>query len=402
MSTGFEWDVSIDGTNVAVLVPETGTVDYGRRSVWEQPGLPVAVVDLVTADATTTLAEAWPEFVLGGSIGSGFVDTYADPYAGPSSRVLLGAPLTITATTPSGFTDTYGDEYAGVALPRFAGSIQAIDFTPTLIRLTCLPPTEAWARIEVGGTDDTTPIPSESDIARVQRLCDEAGVVIVITGTAGPDLTAIGVNTNPSPLLAQLQKIAEDAGGLFYTDREGVARYLTRNAPFMLTDVDDAVTLPSDATLLAPVAMSLELALVRTRVIVEYGDPDPVTNVRPTVTVEDPEQAGDYGWRDYRAAVQLQDEADALAYAEAALLALSPSWTMPNATVAMSKATLTDIAICAALEPGAWVSLPVLPEGAPLDDYAAPALGYTEQLSANDWQIVYHLASANLPIAVRT
>lgn len=408
MPTTFDWDVRLDGSNIATLIPETGRIDYGRASVWEQPQLPVAVIDLITVDNPAHVAGAWPEFSLGEhSMPSGFVDTYTDTYGGPASRLTLGSPLAITAVTPSGFVDTYSDEYAGIDLPRFTGFVQAMDYTPEIVRVTALVPQEAWARIEVGGTDDTTPIPAESDVDRVDRLCTEAGVAITIHGTTGPDLTAIPVNTVPSGLLDQLQAIARDARGLFYVDRAGDAHYRT-SANLAATYLEvDAVELPSDATLLNPVAMSAELGTVATRVVVEYGDPDVDTNVRPTVEAVDEDLRvllfGDDGpHRTVRRTVQLDVEADAQDYADALLAALAPAWSMPNATVALSDATGPQIVAVAGLEQGVWVAIPTLLAGSPVTTYSSPALGYTEALSTNDWQITHHLAPSALPIPVRT
>jgi hypothetical protein len=392
----FTWDVSIDGTNVAVLVPETGTIEYGRTSVFDQPALPVAVIDLVPI-VGSDLATVWPEFALGGGVGtSGFTDTYSDLYAGPSSRLLLNAPVVITATTPSGFTDTYADTYSGIDLTRFTGVIQAIDYSPDAVRLTCLPTVESWSRIEVAGTDDTTPIPEESDIARVTRLCDEARVTITTHGTAGPTLLEVPVNTTPTPLLTQLQQIARDARGLVTCDRDGAVHYYTVNSTLLGLDAGDAVTLPAAITLHDPLTMSLDLGTVRTRVIVEYGYADVDTNVRPTVTAENIPQAAQYGWREYRVTVQLLDEADAQAHADALLASLDSAWTLPAAVAALNEATEAQAADVAALDVGQWLTLPTLPLDAPEEDYASPILGYTESLSATDWQISYHLAPSTI------
>jgi len=103
---------------------------------------------------------------------------------------------------------------------------------------------EAWSRILVGGTDDTTPIPEETDTARVTRLCDEARVTVTIHGSAGPTLTEIPVNTDPTPLLASLQQVARTRRGLLVTDRDGATHYHTANATLLALDAGDAVAIP--------------------------------------------------------------------------------------------------------------------------------------------------------------
>jgi hypothetical protein len=232
--TTFTWDARVDGDNIAGIILDTGSVTDGRTTVFDQPQLPVAVIDLLTIDASATAAALWPDFSLGDhSQPSGFVDVYASTYTGVRSRVTIGAPVVITARTPSAFTDEYIADYVGgVDSVRFAGKVQAIDYTPDVVRLTCLPVSEGWARIEVGGTDGTTPIPQEADTVRVQRLCDEAGVDIVIDGGTGPDVIAIPVNTAPSGLLAQLQDIATSCRALFYTARDGTVHYRTQSRAY--------------------------------------------------------------------------------------------------------------------------------------------------------------------------
>lgn len=401
--TGFTWTVEIDGTDIAGMVQETGTITYGRTDVFDQPALPVCSLDLITQDTDARVAALYPEFSLGRMLGvSGYTDGYADVYAGPSSRLGVMVPVVVAVSTDSGYVDTYVDTYAGDYSVRFTGNVQAIDYAPDLIRLTVLPPVEAWARLEVGGTDDTTPIPVESDTARIQRLCDEAGVTITIHGSAGPDIRAIPVNTNPSALLEQVQDVATTARGLFYVDRSGAAHYRTAANLAATFSSSDAVTLPPDVTPLGGFTMSLDASGVRTHVIIEYGEPDGVTNLRPFVTATDAGlEAAGYGIREYRGSVQLDTEADAQDYADAVLAQFAPTWEMPAVEVDLADATDSEIGAMIGLDLGAWASMPTFLPGSPVTEYQAPVLGYTENLSTNAWAITWHLSPSTLPVYPR-
>lgn len=384
----FTWRAVVDGENIAGIVLDAAKISYGRSSLFDQPAPPTAVLELVTKDFAPDLAAAWPEFSLGDhSQTSGYVDAYAATYAGPRSRITLAAPVYVESGTPSGYVDTYEADYTGATLRRFTGEITAIDYTPDVVTLTCVTNTEAWARIDVGGTDDTTEIPAETDTARVARLVAEAGLSIVIDGAAGPVLIPIPVDTKPTPLMDQLRAIAVDAGGLLFNCRDGSTHYRTRNATAYPT-----ITVPAGVTLVDPLKMSLELALVRNRVTVEYGVPDPVTNLRPEVTVEDAEQVTRFGVRDVRFTTTIALEADATAHAAWLLGVLDPAWAMPDAAIALSLATDAQIDLLAGVEQGTPVILPQLLPGSPEPDYSAAALGYTESASGTDWEITYHLA----------
>ena len=398
--TGFTWTVEIDGTDIAGMVMETGTITYGRTDVFDQPTLPICSLDLITQDTDPRVAALYPEFSLGQILGtSGFTDGYSDTYAGPSSRLGVMVPVTVAVGTDSGFTDTYVDEYAGYNAVRFTGLVQAIDYAPDLIRLTVLPPVEAWGRLEVGGTDDSTQIPVEADTARIQRLCDEAGVDITIHGSAGPDVRAIPVNTNPSALLAQVQDVAATARGLFYVDRTGAAHYRTAANLAVTYLSTDAVTLPPGATPLGGFTMSLDASMVRTHVIIEYGEPDGVTNLRPFVTATDTDlEAAGYGRREYRGTVDLDVEADAQDYADAVLAQFAPTWEVPAVQVDMVDSTDAEIGAMVGLDLGAWASMPAFLPGSPVVEYAAPVLGYTESLSTNAWAITWHLSPSTIHV----
>jgi hypothetical protein len=182
----FTWSVKVDGEDIAAIALAGATIEYGRRSPMDQPSVPVAIVRILTRDAYPGAAEDYPEFGLGdwASDLSGFTDAYSDTYSGVTSRIVAGVPVVIGTDTPSGFTDAYEDPYtAGVNFTRFTGRVQAIDYDADIIQLTCTPRSEAWSRIDVGGTAAGVTIPSETESARASRLATEAGVTLTVEGT---------------------------------------------------------------------------------------------------------------------------------------------------------------------------------------------------------------------------
>lgn len=394
---GFTWVAKVDGTDIADLVLDGARIEYGRSSLDEQPGIPLAVLQLPTADKAPTLAASWPEFGLGipASVSaSGYTDTYATTYAGPGSRLTIGATVEVQAISSSGYTDTYSDTYAGETLTRFTGTVQAIDYEYETVTLTCLAKDESWARILVGDLDAVTTWPAETDIARAARIATDAGVTLQIDGAAGANVIARPAGSRGESALSLLQSLAIDCDALLYTDRAGVTHYRSSAYAGALRDVD----LDADLTLLAPMRMSLELGLVRTQVTVEYGEPDATTNIRPQFIVQDTAQQAIYGIRDLFVSTQLADATSAENHANKLLAGLDPAWHMPIATVSFEHASDAQIGRIGNLEQGDTINLPALLPTSPTPDYTAICLGYTETLSGVDWQIEYHLSPSTVHV----
>lgn len=393
----YTWVVGIDGADVAGLILEGATINYGRTSQFEQPSAPVAVLELPTRDARPDLGAIWPEFGL--SVDprySGYQPTYADTYAGPSTRISIGTAVYIDARTPSGYVDTYAATYEGEWLRRFTGTVQAIDYTYETVRLTCTTIETRLNRILVGQLGTGTTWPEETDIARAARIASEAGITLSIDGPAGATVIPRPENSPNEPAMQLLRTLAGDARALLYTDRTGTLHYRT-NA---WTGTPASLTLPSDATLLEPLAMSLELGLVRNIIEVTYGTEDPATGVRPTVTVQDTADIAINGEMAEQFTVQLATLADATAYATAKLAALSAHWLMPDTSIAMGMTTDSYRSRIGQLEQADPVTLPALMPGSPVAAYSAVVLGWTETLAdphaADDssWTIQLHLTPA--------
>lgn len=385
MTARFHWKALVDGTDVAGLTVSGGTITYGRSSVFDQPGLPVAVIELISKDDNPVLAARWPEFGLGEhSMPSGFTDLYSATYAGPKSRITLQAPLQVIAQTESGFSDTYVDTYSGDSFTRFTGALQAIDYSWDRIRLTATPTVEAWNRIDVGATDAVTTLPAETDTARVSRYVTEAGQTITVDGTAGPTVIAVPASTAARPLLGQLEDIAQQTGGLLYIDRDGDVHYRTKNWTPPAT-----VTLPAVMTLRDSLTMALELGTVVNTITVQYGDADPLA----TVTAVDTASVTAFGTRDATYTTMISGSTAAQAYADMLLAATTAEWTLPTVELRIDftpdDATISDLL---AIEQGTPVTVPQLLPGAPVPDIDSTVLGYTENVSSTDWSLAFHLA----------
>lgn len=389
--SGFRHVVKVDGSDIAPITLAGLRITYGRSTLLEQPSLPTAVIDILTRDALPDAAMDYPEFGLGdwASDLSGFTDAYGDAYEGVTSRITLGVPVQITAGTASGFTDAYEDSYNGADMVRFTGSCNAIDYDAGVISLTATPQTaESWSRLMVGATSASQTIPAETETARMQRLATEGGVALIVDGPPSVVVRKIVKKTAAKSLMAWLTEIARDTRAVVFTNRAGWVNVRTKD--YVAPD-KPIVPLTPGSVLIDPLRMKAELGGVRNDITVEYGD-DNANGDQPTVTSLDQESVDRYGRRDVRYSTIINTQADAQSYADWLNVQLSPAWTMPDVVVAVSLldgATTYDVLN---IEQGDTVTVSGLPLGAPEPTYTAQALGYTETLSYDDWQISFHLS----------
>jgi hypothetical protein len=106
----------------------------------------------------------------------------------------------------------------------------------------------------------------------------------------------------------------------------------------------------------------------------------------------DQESIDRYGLRTVNYSPIIQLQADAQSYADWLNVQLAPWWTMPDAVVSVALLNGTEAFNVLNIEQGDLVRLPQLLAGSPSPDYEATALGYTETLSYDDWQIAFHLS----------
>jgi hypothetical protein len=381
----FSIGVRIDGDDVGPLILAGGTIDYGREDLFEQPPGPVCELDLFTRDGHPLMPASWYEFGTGewGS-GSHFTDEWSDTYVGAPSRLVLGAPVWVSATTDTHFTDEWSDVYVGEEHRRFTGRIQAIQYERERIHVTAVTDLEWMARIGVE-TAPSVLMDSGQDTDRVADLVNEtvaeAGVPVPLELEGDPGLTlrAMGSDDYPYCLLAALQSIADDCDGLLYANRLGQVHYRSRNW------TPATYTLPPGIVDADAVDMGLELGLVENRVTVEYG------TAGYFVTATDSASVTTYGPRNGRYATNLDTSTDATNHARTILNALEAQWLMPEVTLCMYLATDAQVTEICALELGDVITVDDLPAGAPVPTLDAQILGYTEYLSSADWEIELHL-----------
>ena len=381
--------VRIDGTDVGPLILEGGTIEYGRQSVFDQPGASICELTLFTYDGYPQAPKAWFEFGVGEYGGvSGFVDAYEDTYAGPVARLNLNAPVWVSATTPPGFVEEYDDTYTGAEFRRFTGRIQAIQYDVDRIHITATDDLERWARVGILAEPDPAPDTSDqTDVDRVEWLADQtpAPTTLHVRGTGYAVLTEIAAEDYPICLLDALQAIAADCDAVVYCDREGRVTYRTYGDREHL---DPGPTIPPEIVEWDSVSMELNLGMVENVVRVEYGAAD----ARDAVTRTDSDSVDLYGPRVGYYETQLLNYGDADIHARKIAASLSAAWDMPDATLLMNLATNAQVEDLMALDIGDVVTFDTLPSGAPVTSICTEILGYTEYLSADEWAIDLHLA----------
>lgn len=377
------WVVKVDGKDVAPITLVGAQIAYGRRTVNEQPAPTSCVVTLLTPDVSKDIAKKFPDFGPGSfAVESGFVQEWSPTYVGASSRLTIGAPMSVEANLPGGFVQEWEPTYSGgSSLRRFTGRISALDYVYGTVRITGVDALEALSRITVDKKR-----PAETDVARARAYAQLAGLELEVDGTASVQLLAVD-KSSPSNALAQLYATAREAGAIVYADREGKVRYRTRDA-----DVVDTITLPPEFTLLDSLSMSVELGEIINRVTVEYGVAPDQGN-RPTVTSEDPASIKRFGVFSHSVSTQLATKEDAQELADRIILNDADAfYSMPEVKVTLVKEDPDTIDLIADLDLDNEVLVEPLPIGAPATGYTARVIGYEEEAAFPDWLITYRLA----------
>lgn len=386
MSERHEWIVKVDGGNVAGITLTGARVTYGRRTTDEQPAPSSAVLTLLTPDASPSIAEKFPDFGPGDfAAPSGYTDAYEDKYAGVSSRLTIGAPITVDAQTSTGYTDAYEDHYDGSTVRRFTGRITALDYGFGSVQVTAVDRLEQLARITV----DTTR-PEETDIERAKAYALLAKVDLQIVGATVVRLVSNDKGST-SNALAELYKTAKEAGAIVYGDRDGRVYYRTRGAA-----VNPTLDLPPRATITSSVGMKAELGEIVNQVTVEYGYQDQQTKARPTVTSKNLDSINRYGLFSRRVSTQLADLSAAQQLADRIIANEAlPLYAMPEVTVTLVEDRPEVVDVISQLDVDDSVKVGRLPIGAPADYYTARVLGYSEELAYPDWLVTYNLAPSD-------
>jgi hypothetical protein len=388
MRRNFTYRVTIDGTDIAGMTLAGGSIQYGATSSGENAQPSTAFVELISADAAGDLVSEYPGISWRGGIPSGYVDTFDDTYEGAVSALKVGNSLCVRVATPSGYVDTFEANYrTGFDVTRFTGHIAAIDYTPGLIAITAVDSAERLARTRI------TPLlwPAETESARVARIATAAGIAVDVVGTASVEVIATTDNESETDAWRLLTTLADATGAVAYVDREGTIIYRARDAAPGTTYI-----IPPGVTLLNPLQMTSELGDVVNSIVVEYGDRDPNTGDRPTVSATDQPSIDTYGVREPTGGplrVPLQHASDAQALADRWIGAYAePRWHLPSvrAHLGLADADGTTAGLLTA-DLDDVLELPQLLPASPEASYASRVLGYTERLDPSEWVVTYVL-----------
>lgn len=355
--TTYDWTVTIDGVNVSALVIGGGTIDYGRPTKASGFQSPVAQFDLFTQATFPNYGGAWPTVTLGDSV--------------------------IIHVTWDGVTQHR----------RFTGVVQALDWNPGGLRVTATGTSTDWQSLTADGLSATlspypVPVSDETETARVDRLCDDAGVSITIEGVPARRVRAIPAGEIAQPLLDALLRIADDCDALLMEDRLGVVHYRTRNF-----DRPAAYTLPAAIVERDSLDLAYERGTHINAVRVFYGEPDPTTGQQDYVYANDSATYNTVtaGERLTELYTDIQYDGGATGKATVYLEKNRLAWEVPDVTLLMAQATGAQADAIFDLQENWMVTLGSLPTGCPIASYDGDILGFTDIMSEQDYRIILHL-----------
>ncbi len=377
----YTYSVLIDGIEANGLTLAGASINYGSTGEARKVEPTDARLTLISRDAAPEIADQYPGIGLGDhSKPSGFTDDYRDKYEGAFTQLVPGASVEVIARPVlTGFDDAYLDEYVGAGeSTRFVGHIGAIDYTPAYVGLTCVDRLGPLNRIEIGAGN----WPQENETARATRIETESGIDYSIVGTSTATLAARTGQTVKA--LEALAELARDCDALLWANRLGQITYRTRTS-----DTGSVVYhLPPNAVLVDSLSMSNEIGRVYNSVVVEYGNP------KANVTVENAASVAKYGERDTRFTTGLATAGDATTYGNRYLAGHAETyWRMPSVTVDLAIADYNDIPDLLDIDLDDEVVVPTAAlRGAPVEEYQARVVGYTETLDPYAWRITYSLS----------
>jgi len=349
----FTYRVTIGGTQLQNVTLEDATIEYGRRDPGETVQPPVCTLRLLTDNGT--------------NIWSSITDL---------------AEMTLDVDTESGYVDTYADVYAGQTFRRFTGHVIAKAYDPLtqICTVTLVGNMEKLAR----QLAKTSTYSAQTDVQRATTILGASGLTYAIDGAFAVNLFAIAA-ADPTPALSYLADIASWGGALLYETTDGVIRYRTPNA---LASVVGAF--PPDAVALMGSTMTRETGDVANTITVTYGTASP----QAIYTGTNAGSVTSYGARGKTFTTELANATDAQALANVQLANYAyPAWSMPNVEVMVDMMRIEDAAVVLNYAIGDIVTVTDLPADAPLQSYTSTILGWSERLGKSYWTTDFHLAS---------
>jgi hypothetical protein len=369
----FDLSVLVDDVEVRDVTLAGATITVGSSSPTGLPDSSTAFLELISYDAAGAIVSDYPGISFGGGLVSGFTDAYSDRYEGVTTKLVVGATVSVNAKSASGFVDVYRDEYdTGLESTRFTGHITSIDVTPARVALTAVASSERLTRLLV----DPSGWPAESEIARLNRIATVTGVPIDVEGTSSfATMIARDSSEKLETAWQLLEEVTDACGGLVYADRYGIMRFRSRDVlPETLYIADP------DATLVDNLQMSEELGEVINELEVSWGG--------GKFILEDLESRNEYGRRARKISIPVSVESEARELAQEELDDhREPFWSLGSATVMVSLADgeLMGELLTADLDDG--VELPQLLPAFPMRAYQSRLIGYTETLDPYEWRL---------------
>lgn len=349
----FTYRVTINGTQLQNVTLEDATIEYGRRDPNEAVRSPVCTLRLLTDYGT--------------NIWSSIGDL---------------AEMTLDVDTESGYVDTYADVYAGETFRRFTGHVIAKAYDPLtqICTVTLVGNSEKLAR----QLAKTSTYSAQTDVQRATTILGASGLAYTIDGTATVNLNAI-TQAAPVSALSYMSDIATWGGALLYETVDGTIVYRTPNATANVVGA-----FPPNAVGLAGSQMTRETGDVLNQIIVSYGTASPQATYTGTSTGSQTS----YGVRGQSYTTELSNSADATAMANVLLASYAyPAWSMPNVEVHVDMLALPDASVVLSYRIGDIVTVTNLPSDAPVSSYTSTILGWSERLGKNYWSTSFHIAS---------
>lgn len=330
-------------------------------------------------------------------VAAGYSSQEVRVRAAPNVMPHLGDTVWISVTTVTGFAPDHDtqDTYYGAEFRRFTGKVQALDWSWDRLHITASADLEAWARV---GIMEPYVSVEENEVTRAATLATEtpSPTTLHIEGAGEFTVLPLADTDFPLCLLPALQQLADDTDGLLYCNREGNVTFRSRG-----WDPPAEYVIPPEIVDRNSLSMTLELGTVENLVVVEYGEVGSGDGVRPTISHTDATSETAYGTRTGYYVTPLSYQPDAYAHAGTIVDNTAPVWRMTDADLIMALATDRQVYDVCALEQGDPVHLETLPAGAPLTDYTANVLGWTEDLSSTSWVVTLHLSTDIPPRAAQ-
>lgn len=346
------YSVKIGGIEVKGITLDGASTTYGRTDPGEAISPPVCNLELITDDTL-------------------------DPWT-----VLYDlAEVTIDVTTESGYVDTYEANYKGATFRRFTGHIISMEFDPAANRakVGLVGNLEKAARrfANVSGYS------AQNDVDRISTMLTAAGMTYTIEGTSS--VTFAAKTAAPTNFLPLLSDYVNHASGFLYEKTDGTILYRAANGTRGLSGSIPAESIPVDG-----IDLRREAGTVVNSVVVSYGTASP----QATVTVNDTGSQALYGVRQKSITTELSALVDANALATVQLANYyAPHWSMPDVSIRLNDLRLEDLSRVMGLKIGDIINIPNLPADSPIPSYTSTLLGWTENLSLDEWEISFHLAS---------